>query len=186
MRLPFLFAAAILFVAATASAGDSVYPAGTAISSNYMAQTVTLLGPDTLVVSRTLINSEAFDLTGLYLADHLPSSMTLHSYVLTLNGASVDHTFSDALPGELLAGFSGYYWSLGEGGSTLQMGSGDSLHLEARFVVEDPGEYALPHHSTVMYGQSTGYFVTDSAVTVVVAEDPDITPPSAITDLQAF
>ena len=41
----------------------------------------------------------------------------------------------------------------------------------------------MPFHSTSFYGNDYGFFSTDNAIAISIIEPPDITPPSAIIDL---
>ncbi|MFH1372447.1 MAG: T9SS type A sorting domain-containing protein [bacterium] len=151
---------------------EVLHPAGYSIVIRYdvSADTVTL--GDTLTVSRVILNQEAFDLTGLYFGDNLPSEFQVTGFSVSINDTQVDAITSGPFRDSILSGYDTYYWVVDSPDTAehLQnpLGPADSAVLQLRIVAGDLGDYTLPYHATVFYGAASGFFVTgDSAVVTV-------------------
>nr|MBN2276784.1 T9SS type A sorting domain-containing protein [candidate division Zixibacteria bacterium] len=163
----------------SAEAQETLYPDSFDISSRYAINAITLELDDTLIIKRTIVNHEAFSLTGLYFSENLPVEFKIVDQSVRKNGQEIDYIFSQAQYNHEIPDQNTFSWiidSLGNGsGYSNPVNPGDSLELEIRITSQELGDYILPLHSTVFYGNSTGFFSTsnDIAIDFVLSLDVD-------------
>lgn len=163
-------------------AAESIYPAAAGISASYTLSGTSLDAGDTLTITRQLTNNAGFPLTGLYLAEHLPSGLQIVSGVVTVNNVPVTAAYSTLPQGSVLGNHTSHFWTVSQPGVPA-LPAGQALRLVLKLTFTQPGSYALPLHTAAFAGNSNPYFATGDAVTVTVTQSVDTTPPAAIGDL---
>ena len=151
-----------------------LFPSGYSINFGYDLDPVVAEIGDTLTITRWVVNNESFDLTGLYLSEHLPPEMGIVSFDLTLNGSATPYLFVDTPIAEIYSGYDNYHWVIDDpnGGVGNTLHPGDSIGLTLKIRPYQGGVYTLPFHQTVFYGGASGFFSvdTDGGITVTVGE----------------
>lgn len=169
---------ALMILAISVKADDSVYPAGSSITSRYTLSDTVVDYPEMVTISRTIVNNESFPLTGLYLSDNLPPGLSAIGYSIQINGSSTGSAFFDANPNEIINGCNSYYWVVDDpanaSGIHDTLYPGDSLVCQLSIAPDSAGLYQLPLHTAVFYGNSTSYFATDDTVTLRVQASLDV------------
>ena len=165
-----------------------MYPAGFDIQTQYALSDLSVATSETLTVTRTIVNNESFQITGLYFSENLPEELKVISYSIAVNGADVSYIYYNALSSSILDDFETYRWIVDEPGGTGQpqnaLAPGDSLVFQLNLASAVAGQFALPFHTTTFFGNGTGFFSTDEMLMITV-EDlyPDTIPPAKIIDL---
>ena len=169
-----------------AQSAETVYPSGYNLISQYNLNKQTLSPGDTLVITRTIINSESFPLTGLYFSENVPAGFDPIDHNIVKNGVGIDYNFGP-IDGLIFDGNICYGWIVDDPAGSVNntLAAGDELVLTARYTCAAEGSYTFPMHSGVFYGGTTGFYSTDEALTVNVTTSTDTTPPAAIIDLDA-
>lgn len=143
---------------------DVIFPSGYSVVSYYEVSDFALSTQDTLTISRSLANNESFPLIGLYFSENLPPEFEILSYLITLNGSNISQSFQEFSPEPIIPGFRAYYWVFHDpfASDSVQneIDPGDSVALELRLICSTSGEYLFPFHTTVFYGNGTGFFAT--------------------------
>jgi len=159
------------------AAADQLFPQGGNITCEYSLELTEFSTGDTLTINRVLRNNESFALSGLYFSDNLPPSFNVASYNLLLNGGNIEHYYSGASQDSVIGFYDTYYWVIDEPDVNKIVSNtinpGDVLELEIRITFTQAGYYSLPMHTTVFYGNQTGFFATDSGYLISV-EGSDI------------
>ncbi len=157
---------------------EAVLPDGYNIVSDYTLNSISLTYGDTLVITRILVNNESFSLAGVYFSENLPAVFEIVSEQVSKNGAPLSFVRQGPFPDSVLAGYSTYYWVIDSPDSSENihnsLASGDSLFLEIKIVSTDIGDYLLPFHTTVCYGDSTGIFSVSDSTTISVTIGADV------------
>jgi hypothetical protein len=175
MKLIFVFFAAvgICFDAAVSEAVD-VFPPGFQIESRYAVSSGHSAVSDTFFIWRTLINHEAFSLSGLYFSDNLPPEFALAGQSLLVNGTPVPFLTVGPTAGHVSTDHDTYTWivdSRGEHeGYDYVVDPGDIVELELKLVCNEPGHYLLPTHATVFSGSDVGFFSTGQAIGITIGQ----------------
>jgi hypothetical protein len=172
-------------------AEETLYPAGYNISSEYICSDFSVGPADTLVITRKLINSESFHLTGLYFSETLPLQFVIIAHSILLNGNALEYSFPPPLTDSVIRGYDTYYWIIDDpdssGGIQNELAPGDSLVFELILSSVITGNYEFPLHTSVFYGNNSGFFSTDNEIIITVTEpDQDTIPPAKIIDLGFF
>ena len=183
--LLFIIAVCVLIAADPALANDLVYPAGSSVAVGYALGAAELGPNDTLIIVRTIVNGEAYDLTGLYLAEHFPPELSLTAVTTTLNGSAISPEQNTLPTGTVVSGFTEYVWVFDDPATPggVQLAPGDSLSVTVRLTAGSVGTYALPLHTAAFYGGGTAQFATDQSLSVTFGNPVDTIPPAAIMDL---
>ena len=166
---------------------ESAYPTGSSVQYGYSLSSVTLAVDDTLNIQRTVINNEAFVLTGLYFSDNLPPEFELVDDAIRVNGSDLIYTHFDPTANGVINGYELHCWLVDSPdiGSSPQyeLNPGDSLSFDMKLICNSPGDYSLPLHTTVLYGNGSGLFSTSEPITVTITAITDDLPPADIDDL---
>ncbi|MEW5924134.1 MAG: hypothetical protein AB1746_09115 [Candidatus Zixiibacteriota bacterium] len=183
-----LLAMAVLSMAGYAA--ETLYPGGYNISSGYAVSAYNITTSDTLVITRTVRNNESFSITGLYFSENIPPQLQVAAHAIAINGAGINYQYQANLTDSIVGGYDSYYWVVDdpESPATVQntLSPGDSLSFRLKLTAMLAGQYQLPLHTTVFYGNNSGFFSTDDMYTITVSGDEiDTIPPSRITDLRA-
>ncbi len=157
---------------APAPAADIVYPAGAGVTVGHTMSAASLIGGDTLVISRTLANRGDLPLSGLYFSGTIPASFYVVRSEARINGRPVSFAFSESYIESVSAGSRTYHWVIDDptGFEPVRnaIAPGDSLELTIRTVCGQPGEYLIPDRATVFFAGGGGYFaVNDGAAPMV-------------------
>lgn len=150
--------------------GEDVYPAGYSITSNYQLSDSLLALSDTLIISRSIVNSESFDLIGLYFSDNFPPAATIIDYNLEVGGAPVIPAFTDGQADVVVSGCDVHWWPIDDpqnpGGVHDTVGPGETVSLTVRLLFDSVGSYSFPLHTTVFRGDATSFFATEDTLYV--------------------
>jgi len=191
MRLFTLFMAfgAVLVFSASVGAAETVYPNGYNIVSGYGVSAYNITTSDTLVITRTVRNNESFPISGLYFSENLPPAFQVAAHSITLNGAGITYRYQQNLSDSIIGGYDAYYWVVDDPDSLAAihnvLSPVDSLSFRLKLTALAPGQFQLPLHTTVFYGNNSGFFSTDDFYTITVTGDEiDTIPPARITDLR--
>lgn len=175
----------ILILGDQAAAQEISYPAGSNIQIGYSLNFDTVAVGDTLVIERKVINSETFNLSGLYFSENLPPDFEHISESIKVNGTDISYTAIAPVSGGLISGFEYYNWlidsPLANENAQYEMKPGDTLSFRLKLICNNPGVYTLPTHSTVMFGDGSALFSTSDPIQVAISTDNS--PPSDIVDL---
>ena len=179
--LPFLIAI-FLILSHSVQADDYLHPSGYNIVSSYsINDSVTTFG-DTIIITRTITNNEYFNLSGLFLSDHIPSIFQIIDQTVEIDESPVDFIFSGAQNDLIYPGYSTYHWTLdspidGELVNNL-LHSGENLTIRYWAVSTDIGNYTFPLHSACFIADGEGYFVISDSleVRVVISSGLDDDP----------
>ena len=156
----------------TAPAADNIYPVTYDISCNYAISADVVAISDTLFISRTLVNNESFNLTGLYYSDNFPPQFSVVEQNITINGIPAPFVSSGPLDNHIVEGYDGYCWIIdspdGSEGMSNVVAPGDVVEMEIKIVCGDVGKYLLPIHTAVFYGNNVGFFATSDSLEVEV------------------
>ena len=171
-------------------AAETVYPGGYDIASGYDVSAYNITTSDTLVITRTILNNESFSVTGLYFSENIPPQFQVAAHAIAINGAGIDYQYQAGLADSIIGGYDSYYWVVDdpESPAAVQntLSPGDSLSFRLKLTATSAGQYQLPLHTTVFYGNNSGFFSTDDFYTItVIGDEIDTIPPSRITDLRA-
>ena len=165
------------------SAEEPVYPSIYNISSDYSLSSDMVALADTFVISRRLINDESFDFNGLYFSDNLPLEFSIIDQKIEVNGLEVEFETIGPISDHIIPGFDSYHWiidSRGEfTGIDYIISPGDTVSMDLYIVCNTLGRFPLPSHTTVFYGNGSGFFATSDTVEVEIVlsldvEDEDI------------
>ncbi len=166
--------------AAAVRAQEPVYPDNSSVTSLYHLSDSVLSAADTLIVTRTLTNAESFPLTGLYFSDNLPAGLNVVGYTATLNGAPLAVAFAGPLAGNVIGDFRTYRWVVDSPEPTDYISRtiypGDQVRLTYRIAASDIGDFVLPLHTTVCFGNGDGIFATGQGSLRVTIESDDDDP----------
>ena len=179
---------ALLLVAIALHAEETVYPDGYSIINEYAISNSAITISDTLVITRMIKNDGVFPITGLNLSENIPLEFNVISHAITLNGTDITYNYQ-LMSDIVIYGFDTHYWIVDDPDSTAgiknELAPGDSLVLTVQLAPDTTGVFSLPLHTTVFYGDNTGFFSADevSAVTVENAVI-DTIPPATIFDLR--
>lgn len=167
-------------------ADETIYPDGYNIVSAYMISAQQFNVNDTVLISRTLVNNDDFDLANLYLEDNLPLEFSLVSSSVEVNNVTISAYFSGPIVGEVLPSFKVYRWAIDLPDSSdvynHMLHPGDVLNLEYAVTCPLVGEYYLPFHTLACFGDTTGIFTTADSIPLTVTpgvgvpDDPLATP----------
>lgn len=174
MRQVFLIAICSIlnFLSIELQSAETLYPSGFSITSQYELSASTITTADTLVITRTIVNHESFILTGLYYSENLSPEFQVESHSITLNGAGISYSFLGPSSNSVITGYNTYYWIVDEPGSSgsihNDINPGDSLVLTLMLTCSTVGDYSLPLHTTVFYGNASGIFSTGDTQAITV------------------
>ena len=125
---------------------------------------------------------EYFNLSGLFLSDHIPSIFQIIDQTVEIDESPVDFIFSGAQNDMIYPGYSTYHWTLdspvdGELVNNL-LHSGENLTIRYWAVSTDIGNYTFPLHSACFVADGEGYFVISDSleVRVVISSGIDDDP----------
>lgn len=177
---------AALVLADSASAQETIHPAGYNINSSYAFSVTQVYTGDTLTINWSVVNDEDFGISDLYLTENLPSDFTLISYSLSIDGSAISHYSWGPLPGEIYVDYDAYRWAIDipDSGDSLNrvLAPAESLSLTIEVSCSETGEYIFPFHGWCGYGSGTGLFTTADPCTLQVLpelrvlEDPPALP----------
>lgn len=164
--------------ASISSGRETLYPSGYDITCKYELSAKYPGISDTLIITRTVSNSEPFGLSGMYLAENLPSEFVIVSSNVAIDGVPISFYYSGALPDQMIRGFDTYRWVLGFPGEPGPFDNivetGQVLSLQYEILFEAPGDYTLPFHTVCFYGDGSGFFTTSDTLFVFVQEENDV------------
>nr|MBN2277341.1 dockerin type I repeat-containing protein [candidate division Zixibacteria bacterium] len=168
-----IFIVGLCLAAQSLGADDQVYPAGSNFNSDYSLSADIITSADTLTINRYLVNNENFELLGLYFSDNLPTEFVITEYAVTINGNPVEIVFEEMVD-SVYSEYKTCYWVITDPDGTItnDINPGDSLDLELSLVCNTAGQYALPLHTTVLFGNDNGYFCVGDSLNVEVIYPP--------------
>ncbi|MEW5924656.1 MAG: T9SS type A sorting domain-containing protein [Candidatus Zixiibacteriota bacterium] len=168
----------VLFGFHIATAADNVYPTSYDISCNYVISSDMVAISDTFTISRTLVNNESFNLSGLYYSDNLPSAFAIVAQNITINGNPVSFVSASPLENHIVEGYNGYYWIVdspdGSEGVSNIIEPGDVVNMQLKVICNSVGNYLLPIHTAVFYGNNVGLFATSDSLEIEVVLSLDV------------
>lgn len=176
----FLPVVSLIMLEAEIAFSETLYPAGSNISSSYQLSALSISLDDTLIITRTVVNHESFALTGLYFSENLPSQFEVVGHAVSIDGRPISYLFVLPLSDATVSGFDRYEWIVDEADSSSVNNAvepGESITLQLFVVPNDTGLYLMPLHSAVFYGSGGGFFSTDSSLSVWVSPSVDIDEP---------
>lgn len=160
------------------SAQEVVYPSGYDITSQYLLYDGSVDIDDTLIIHRTIVNSELFTLTGLYFSENLPPEFEVADQSIEINGSSVDYLFSGPIYNLEIQEFDTYVWlvdsPLEQDGIDNEVLPGDTVVFRLGIISSNIGMYTLPFHATVFYNDGTGFFSTSDSLRVEFTMPVDV------------
>ena len=144
--------------------GETVYPEGYNITSDYQLSDSLLSVSDTLIISRTIVNNESFDLTGFYFSDNFPPAASIIDYNLQLEGVLVTPAFTGGHVNVIVSGCDAYWWQIDEpqnpDGVHYTVAPGETVTLTVRLLFDSVGTYSFPLHTTAFRGDTISFFAT--------------------------
>ncbi len=168
----------LILFPSTSSGQDTLHPSGYDITCEYELSATYPGISDTLVITRTVANSEPFHLSGMYLAENLPPEFVIVSSHIAIDGFPISFYYSGALPDQMIRCFDTYRWVLGFPGEPgpfdNTVGTGQVLSLQYEILFEAPGDYILPFHTVCFYGDGSGFFTTSDTLFVFVQEENNV------------
>ena len=178
---------AILVILSGVAIAEPVHPSGYNVTSQYTVNSTNITVGDTLVITRTITNNSGYTLSGAYLIDNMPSQFSVVSQAARLNGSNITYQYTNNINPPLVSGYVTSEWLIDDpdGSPANNINSGGSLVITVRAVCAAAGQYQLPFHTVSFYGNNTGFYATDNALTININNPVDTTPPAAILDLGA-
>ncbi len=178
----------LLFILALSSqAADSVYPATSLVTVEYLWSSQTPAAGESVDIIRILKNNESFPLTGLYFSENLPPEISIDSYIVTVNDSAVNSDYTGPLPDDIENGFDCYRWLIDSPDPIspyqVTLNPGDSIILTTTVSCSTEGSYQLPFHTVSFYGNGDGLFAMADPESITFGPPPDTIPPAAIIDL---
>ena len=170
LTLTFFLIAGLAAVSDLAIA-DDIFPPDNNITCAYTLNGTVFQIGDTLIVRRALKNNEVFSLSGLYFSDNIPPKFNVASYTLKHNDDDITHFYSGASQDSVIGFYDTYYWVIDDPNLpaiTNIIQPGDSIVMEMKITFTQGGSFSLPMHTTVFYGNQTGYFATANSVSITV------------------
>jgi hypothetical protein len=154
-------------------ADDDLYPLGYNFVSRHVLSQFEIAIGDTLVITRVVVNNEAFPITGLYFTENLPASIfEMSEYSIKINSENTSYLFYQKIDTPLISGYETYYWVVDSPfdfeNLNNPINAGDSVYFALKIVPDISGVYLLPRHTTVFYGNGIGFFSTADSVYVNV------------------
>ena len=187
MKTLFQAVVALFILALTSQAADSVYPATSQVTVEYLWSNPSPAAGQPVDIVRVLKNNESFPLTGIYFSENLPPEISVDSHDVTLNGNPVNSDYSGPIPDEIESSFNCYRWLIDSPDSLspyqVTLNPGDSIILTSSVTCFTEGSYQLPFHTVSFYGNGNGIFATADPSSISFGPPPDTIPPAAITDL---
>ena len=163
----------LLLLASIAAAADVVFPAGTALDCQYEVDELNPRLGDTVAITRSIVNNDAFPVSGLYICDNLPQSFEINSAQISINSAVISPGFEADPPGSIVNGFVQYRWIIDDPiGGTVNfiLNPGDSLHMVLELVCTEAGDYTLEQHGIVAFGNGAALFsIPDQPIDMTVS-----------------
>lgn len=74
---------------------ELLYPTGHNISCWYELSDSAFFAPDSLTITRGLLDNESFPISGLYFSENLPCEFQIISHSITLNGDTMMYSFQE-------------------------------------------------------------------------------------------
>ncbi|MEW5922537.1 MAG: dockerin type I repeat-containing protein [Candidatus Zixiibacteriota bacterium] len=170
LKLTFYVITGLLAVFNTVGA-DNIFPPDYNITCDYTLSGTEFQTDDTLIIRRALINNETYSLSGLYFSDNIPPKFDVASYTLKHNGNDIIHFYSGASQDSVIGFYDTYYWVVDDPNLpaiTNTIYPGDSIVMEMKVTFTQGGAFSLPMHTTVFYGNQTGYFATANSISISV------------------
>ncbi len=167
----------ITIMTISAYSQEILYPSGNNIQCSYSVSDTEISVADTMIIRRTLVNNEGFSLENLYFSENIPNELDVASYNVSINGIAIDYNFSGPIPDDVVDGYEAYYWVIDspiEEGINNDLNSGDSIELEIKIISNTPGSYTLPLHTTVFFGNGSGFFSTSDEIEIEFLISVDI------------
>jgi len=187
-RLTVILSLGLLLVSLPLFAQETLYPQGYNVLSNYHLSAGKVILAGTLTISRTIVNHGSLNLTGLYFSENLPPSFDIVDQRVTVNDIALDYSMVGPVRDHEVKGYDTYFWiidSRGElAGIDRVINPGDSIDIAIDIKCIEVGEFILPSHSAVFYGNGTGFFSTSDSLMVEfvisldVEDDTTIVPSS--------
>jgi len=152
-------------------ASDDVSPVDREVTVTYDIIDPGSPAPDTMRIVRTLVNREAYGLTGLYFSDNLPPAFNVLSRSVRVNGAAVPAAVEGPLPDSVVGGYRAWYCVIDDPSGTITrtIQPGDSVRYEAVVVGTTPGVFQLPLHTAACFGNGAAVFATGPLINVSVS-----------------
>ncbi len=167
------------------SVGETLYPPGYNIASQYSISSSRIVIGDTLIITRTITNDETFSTSGLYFSDNLPPRFAVIEASMNINGANITFESHDPLPNLFRPEYDNYTWVINDPNDDVfnnVVNPGDTFEFQLKLSCDSIGEYLLPLHTTVFYGNNQGFFSTSDSILIefVFSADIDTIPPQFI------
>ena len=178
----------LLLAAITLQSEEAIYPEGYNIINEYIISDSVISISDTLVIKRIVKNDGDFPISGLSLSENIAREFNVISHAITLNEADIAYNYQH-MSDIVIYGFDTHYWFVDDPDSTAgvqnELAPGDSLILTVRLTPDTTGIFSLPLHTTVFYGDNTGFFSADEVLAVTVQSAAiDTISPATIFDLR--
>jgi len=167
------------------SDGETLYPSGYNITSQYSISAARIVIGDTLVITRTITNDDIFVTSGLYFSDNLPPRFDVVEANMNINGADITFESHGPLPNLIKPKYNNYTWVIddpNDGAINNVLNPGDSFEFQLKLSCDSLGEYLLPLHTTVFYGSNQGLFSTSDSIQIQVVSSTggDTIPPEFV------
>lgn len=139
-------------------AEEVLYPSSYNIMSYYSLSALSFSPNDTLTITRTITNNEAFNLSGIYFLENLPLQFNMVAYTIKLNGVNISHFYDNNVTPSIISGYRTLEWVVDDpdGNSHNIINPGGKLVLELKIVCTQTGQYQLPFHTAAFIGADSG------------------------------
>ncbi|MCP4705702.1 MAG: T9SS type A sorting domain-containing protein [candidate division Zixibacteria bacterium] len=178
MKIYNYFMIFIVFLAMSANSQETTYPSGSNILSSYSVNSTEISIADTLIISRTVVNNEDFDLESLYFSENIPDELEVVGHNASIEGVDIDYLFLGPISNGVINGYNAYHWvidsPLESESVTNILNPGDSILLEVKIVSSSPGIITLPIHTTIFSGNNSGFFSTSAEIEIEFLLSVDI------------
>jgi hypothetical protein len=142
-KLFMLAAVAALMLAGIPMGADNSYPAGGNVTGQRTLDKTVQDGIDSITGTLTITNSAAQNLNGLFISEHMPTSVTLRTVSVKVNGSTVsNYDYSASSAGLIFTNLISHTWVLelpSEYGTRNPVNSGGSA-VEIQYVIKSSQE----------------------------------------------
>ncbi len=155
----------------TAFSMDTVYPVSANITSAYSLNAHKLTLEDTLIITRQITNNETYSLSGIYLSENLPSSFEIVDISFSINGGSISNVDTIIQTDLIYSGYQNYQWIIDYPDDAITANllyPEQNLSVVYKIVCTELGNYQLPGHTALFYGNGQSAFSTSAELSVEV------------------